>query len=137
MRSHSGQYLYLTDVKINLLIVTKNSTVNNYVPSVYSSVSTDGSNSVYTKTFEHNFGINASLYGSESSGYCLHGLRNIDLYHFDSSSVVVDTYFLFTYNGTEVSDIVGYTIYGIKLQTSCYGYCPSGYILSSSGCSCP
>ena len=111
IKSSSGSKLFLTAIKINILLVAKNSTLYNYTSTVYSYFSKDGD--YYTKNFIQNFGINASHFGSESSGFCLQGLVDIDLYHFTSSNEIRDTSFLFTYSGSEVSDIVAYTTYGI------------------------
>ena len=134
IRSSTGYKIFLTAIKINILLVNLNSTSYNYTPEVYSYSSRDGN--VYSKTFIHNFGVNSSLFGSEASGYCLQGLVDIDLYHYASSYEVRETSFLFTYSGSEVSDIAAYSTYGIKLSTSCFGYCPQGQLLTPSGCSC-
>ena len=75
IRSASLTNIYLTGVKVNILLVTKNSAANNYSPDVYSVQTTDGFNSAtYPDTFIRNFGIDASKYGTEASGYCLHGI---------------------------------------------------------------
>ena len=97
----TGNDVYLTGVKVNILMVTKNSSTNNYVPEVYSSTSQEGH--VFYKRFINNFGINASTFGSESSGYCLQGLTIIDLYYYSDSTSFSS--FLFRYSGSQVSDI--------------------------------
>ena len=64
--------VYLTGIKVNILLVTKDSVANNYVPEVYSIETTEGFD--YTGNFVTNFGIDAAKYGTEAAGYCLHGI---------------------------------------------------------------
>lgn len=129
----TGNDVYLTGAKVNILMVTRNSSTNNYVPVVYSSTSQEGN--VLNRRFGYNFGINASTFGYESSGYCLQGLTIIDLsYYSDQTSF---SSFLFSYSGSQVSDISTSSAWGVLLTTRCYGFCPYVPSLPNDWCSCP
>ena len=100
---------YINGIKINIVMVAKSSASQGFIPTVYSSFSQKGG--LMRKIFNYNFGINASNFGSESFGYCILGLYVLDLYVYSLSYYTSDTFFLFSYNGAEVSDIIAYKVY--------------------------
>ena len=85
------------------------------------SYSKDGN--VFSKVFSHNFGISNNTYGTQ--GYCLHGLYIIDLLLYNQPNTPQKTSFLFSYSGNQVNNLLYSSIWGCKLGTYCFGYCPS------------
>jgi len=79
--------------------------------------------SVWTKSFNTNFGIDTGQYGKpEYTEYCMFGLVKIDLYYYSSSySYTYGSSFLFQYNNQEVTDISTTLAYGVEMDASCFG----------------
>ena len=95
----TSSLLYLTGLRVNILIVAKADMGNGFVPSVYYKMSREGTISGYFTSFTHNFGIDTSLYGAEDSGACLHGLIYIDLVHSSLSTNPRSSSLWFYYSG--------------------------------------
>ena len=81
-----------------------------------------------SKMFSSNFGVSTSYYGEPvSGGYCLFGLNAIDIYFYRFTNYTKSTSFLFTFNGSQVSDITFSYAYEIRMRVLCVGYsqvCP-------------
>lgn len=86
----------------------------------------------FSKNFKYNIGINSQVFGAYSDGFCMLGLRIIDLYVYSSSTRNAE--FLFLYNRTDVSDLSYKDCYGVQVDSFCYGYCPSPLVFHNSEC---
>jgi len=76
-----------------------------------------------SKMFSSNFGVSTSYYGEPvSGGYCLFGLNAIDIYFYRFTNYTKSTSFLFTFNGSQVSDITFSYAYEIRMRVLCVGY---------------
>lgn len=94
----------LTGVKINVLLVSMR--MMNGITAQYSTFSYDGLEDLRAqRRFQPNFGIPASSFGPNYQRYCLHGATLIDNYVDVPALSNLSAYFLFQYNGNNVTNL--------------------------------
>lgn len=117
----------MTGFKINILLVDKN--MGNHL------FFSHGNQTEYLEyrpmNFTLNLGINPELYDTQNSHHCFHGLYVIDLYVIkwplnDSSFI------LFDYNNTDIIGTSFSTVYGFRIDSFCYGMCPSDFMVNGT-----
>ena len=119
-----GSRIYMTGVKVAVLMVSKDRQLSNIV--LYETYSKDGG--AWPRYFSDDLGVNSSLFRQPSTGQmCFSGLGVIDLYFYNTtSSNTLPTSLLFTYNGQNINGLTYRNIYGCNISTICLGACPPG-----------
>jgi hypothetical protein len=107
-----GSYVYMTAVKVQVLLVGRTAGLKG--SAIYQITSVSGK--YFTRSFWHNLGVPTAYFGQPSSARsCLLGLSKLDIYLYRDPSEVDPSYFIFQYNGSEISDLIYSNIYGATL----------------------
>jgi hypothetical protein len=123
--------VYVSGFKVVVLLVGK--TVNKTSTASYSASLEAGLHVVPNVTT--NLGVPTSFFGQPASGRsCILGLQQLDLYHYANSSFSLPTYFLLTYNGSQISGVSYNYLYLVSLTITCFGLCPASTYYSGSVC---